>query len=391
MNDDLDNSRLLDVHKWSDYPGLLEITKKLFSTLYLKGDPDWDNGYYRTLRVVLTDLFDLHHKDLYAWIAFHKNNNAFQKLGRYNKIHITRTYLNGVIDVLERLKYIEIVPGFNDRREGGSSRLSRMRPTSKLIALFDEIATPEQPVFSRSDCEELLIMRDDKKADIEYDDDIVTDRMRMILNNYNKLLHKAFIDLDMTGYDGDYEMDRYRSTLKITHKNKFDKKGNPLITKIDMNNRRVRRVFNDSSWEHGGRFFGGWWQSLPRGLRNRIVIGKHLRETVEIDFRAIHIVLLYAMKGIRRYSIVDSGQDWDDPYSLPGFGSDEDERDQFRNLFKLIMLVMLNAGNRTKAVQAIKKKIRDFNNNEIALYPPNAKECVTAAIDALVERHSAIS
>lgn len=50
----------------------------------------------------------------------------------------------------------------------------------------------------------------------------------------------------------------------------------------DVGQRRLRRVFNDGSWERGGRFYGGWWQSVPSDLREFIRINGE--EVVELDF-----------------------------------------------------------------------------------------------------------
>ena len=108
----------------------------------------------------------------------------------------------------------------------------------------------------------------------------------------------------------------------------------------------VRRIYNRSSFDWNGRFFGGWWQRMPKQYRNGIQINGS--QTCEIDFAAIHIVLLYAIEG------VDYWQERKiDPYLLDGF----DESPEIRNLLKAIVLVAVNAKDRAQAVNALRHKI----------------------------------
>ena len=50
--------------------------------------------------------------------------------------------------------------------------------------------------------------------------------------------------------------------------------------------------FNNESFEDGGRFYGGWWQSIPSEYRKYISLNGDL--TIEMDYSSIHIHLLYA-------------------------------------------------------------------------------------------------
>ena len=36
--------------------------------------------------------------------------------------------------------------------------------------------------------------------------------------------------------------------------------------------RTVRRIFNNGSFEEGGRFYGGWWERVPSRYRPQITI-----------------------------------------------------------------------------------------------------------------------
>ena len=41
---------------------------------------------------------------------------------------------------------------------------------------------------------------------------------------------------------------------------------------IDFTKRMLYRPFNNGSFEEGGRFYGGWWQSVPKEFRPSITI-----------------------------------------------------------------------------------------------------------------------
>ena len=59
---------------------------------------------------------------------------------------------------------------------------------------------------------------------------------------------------------------------------------------------RLYRVFNNGSFDEGGRFYGGWWQNLPSEYRQFITINGHT--TSEYDYSAPSILaMLYAELG----------------------------------------------------------------------------------------------
>ena len=63
---------------------------------------------------------------------------------------------------------------------------------------------------------------------------------------------------------------------------------------ITQQDKFVRRIFNNSRWDEGGRYYGGWWQRCPKTYRENIVfdgVG-----TAEIDFSGIHIVIFMPKK-----------------------------------------------------------------------------------------------
>ena len=43
-------------------------------------------------------------------------------------------------------------------------------------------------------------------------------------------------------------------------------------TPIDVTQKRLRRIFNNGSFQQGGRFYGGWWQNIPKLCDNKTFI-----------------------------------------------------------------------------------------------------------------------
>ena len=88
------------------------------------------------------------------------------------------------------------------------------------------------------------------------------------------------------------------------------------------------RVFNRSSFNLGGRLYGGWWQMIPSVHRPKIMIDGY--PTREIDFSSMQIAMLYAQAGHSMQG---------DAYELPGIEPNKNNR----KAIKKIILSMINA------------------------------------------------
>ena len=104
----------------------------------------------------------------------------------------------------------------------------------------------------------------------------------------------------------------------------------------------LHRVFNIESFDCGGRFYGASHLELPKEIRKRhITINRN--PTVELDYAALHIRMLYHLIGIPYM---------DDPYTVL---CDSDEE---RKIFKLAQLIAINALDEKKAIMAIRNEFR---------------------------------
>jgi len=64
---------------------------------------------------------------------------------------------------------------------------------------------------------------------------------------------------------------------------------------LNFANVALRRIFARGRMDRGGRFYGGWWQTIPKDYRRYITING--RPTVEVDFSEIHPTMLYLLHG----------------------------------------------------------------------------------------------
>jgi len=96
----------------------------------------------------------------------------------------------------------------------------------------------------------------------------------------------------------------------------------------------LRRMFTRNKFDHGGRFYGGWWQNIPAKYRRHIVIGDQL--TVECDYSGIAMRCLYAREGFTNIP--------DDPYDIGLNYVDSD--DPRRSIVKEYINAMLNDESR---------------------------------------------
>jgi len=118
-----------------------------------------------------------------------------------------------------------------------SSRTSRMRGKKKLFELIKRHEVTSQMVerHPNTECIILRDVNDNKKIQIEYEDTNETRSMRSVLVDYNNLLRRTHIDIPHVPEEGIITSKGYK--VLISDHEKF-----------------VRRVFNNGSFQEGGRF-----------------------------------------------------------------------------------------------------------------------------------------
>ena len=179
---------------------------------------------------------------------------------------------------------------------------------------------------------------------VEYETTKHTEEMAEVVRAYNTLLAKTFIDIP----------DMNKPMLEIKDKNS----GKTRYVNITHHGKFTHRVFNNSSWDQGGRFYGGFWQQIDQILRGAIRLNDS--STVEIDFSGLHVILAYAKEGIDYWATTD-----EDPYNIPIEGIEYP--DHARDVVKQLTLLAFNASDEPSLFKAFRSEF-DYKNIQCAIH-----------------------
>ncbi len=329
LNNGLENFCHFDIHLWSNSVHVQRVVDHIYREIkYLEGNFSKKEAVKkRHIHTIILNLYTNWTVSPEMYTAYHRRKGSYRPADRYNSLHISFTTVQ-IVDGLETLGYLESRMGFYDRRVNGHSRASRMRATPKLIHLMHSEYAVQPTMISTAPNRESIILRkpnhEGKKLDIEYTDTELTNQMRRDLNKYNSLIQKIHLDINC-----------YKDILA--------ERG----SKIDLTKRFVRRIFSNGRWDHGGRFYGGWWQNLESEYRKEIII--NYEPSIELDYSGLHIAILYTLEGIDF-----EAEGYPDPYSLP----DIRPSSALRRLLKTVLLTALNADNLRATVQAVQNEIQ---------------------------------
>ena len=208
-------------------------------------------GGYRTTRVtnlkmLLANLISNHFTDPDLFTAVALNNNFYNPKSRYNSQGIGKSFIS-LVKAMADDGWLEFHRGFLDR-SSGKSRRSRIKPTHKLLELLEKLEALSRLVAYAPNTE-CIILRNEDKQEIDYKDTdlkqinldhklIDASDLRKNLTAYNNLLHKTPID-------------------HSTYPNEGVAMKDGRIFKINPTDKFVRRIYNHSSFEWNGRFYGG--------------------------------------------------------------------------------------------------------------------------------------
>ena len=242
-----------------------------------------------TLEAVVMDLFVAAKTAPSTWLAYPRRKGAYGGPSRYRNPQVTYKSVLAVVDFLlaeglargtrgsYRREEIAWEPGQIAR--SGSGYRSRLIATEALIDLLEtEYGLSLAEVGHRAEREVIILKgaRTRPRAPaplLDYADTAETDRMRSRLRDINRRLAAADIRLSPEG-------------LRLAR---------AADLRPDLGARTLYRVFNNGSFRLGGRFYGGFWITLPKEIRRHLLIDGE--PVVELDFKALHPRLCYALSG----------------------------------------------------------------------------------------------
>jgi hypothetical protein len=238
-----------------------------------------------------------------AWLAVSFSKQILGRKDRYRAAALTET-LPAVVQHMSspEMEFIEMKKGVRNPFEPMLSRQTVIRAGKRLRDRIHEHKLVLDD-FRLDKTQEIIILKDAKEdlwdtgEWLQYDDTEQTNVYRHELSRINDWIEQA--DIDYAPY---YETN----------------------TVVDTNDRRLRRYFNNNSFEYGGRLFGGFWQHMTRHMRQGIVIDG--MDTVTLDYGQMIARVLYGYAGVPF--------DFNDAYRIPGL---ESCRDGVKKVFSAML------------------------------------------------------
>lgn len=290
----LELSRPLDVNRWSDYPALNDCLSDLVAEIEArearkrKRSGKDAKRLRDAVRCLVLDLYVAWRTSPELEIGIQLGNAHYTKRTRYRALFIKYNSFMAAYYGLRDLGYLKVLrPGFNDPTTG-KGFATRITASEKLIDLLTGKSCLTLAAIGRRthDGDETIILRDPAKKPLEYDDTDETNEMRLDLARINGHLQKHWIDLDIS----DAEFDKLQKRMSADYQ-----LGDREDVAIDFTRRSLVRIFNNGDWQQGGRFYRGWWQSVPKEYRRHVTIND--KRTVEVDYSGLHPALMYAEVG----------------------------------------------------------------------------------------------
>ena len=209
----------------------------------------------------------------------------------YSKKKYGYKNIKKVIDALKDKDFIKIKLGSEYAK-----RVTRISPSNILITKFKRIGFKWRHYTYDSNTE-IIILRDkinSKKITLPTPKSKQINKHRNNLNKINKELTTHCIALDL---DDNALAEVEKELIENSQKDKEYKfwKENVHYS-LNFSLVSLRRIFSNNNIKLGGRFYGGWWQSLPGKFRPHITIDGY--KTSEVDFSTMSLRLLYAKENI---------------------------------------------------------------------------------------------
>lgn len=278
------------------------------------------NRFRLCIRAICLDLFVAMRADAELCVGIRRDNTGLSKNAAYPDFVSPRPFIAALDGLIDAGYVLQVTLG-----NEASGQSSRIKATHKLHDKLSFCIENAADIVDATDPIRLKVGKQGKpKKFLHYEDDTDTLRWRANLCRINDNNARYAVKLDISP--------KVRTALEVTRLAEAQEEARvsrePIqYQRIDINRIRLHRVFNSSDWTEGGRFYGPWWQSVPRAYRRHITINDKL--TCEHDFSSLHLRLLYAAVGA-------PVPNHDDPYSSP-YG------EAHKSAVKKAFNVMLNA------------------------------------------------
>lgn len=234
--------------------------------------------------------------------------------------------LRKLIDLMDKRRWLKTTRGLK-KKPGVTGTYSTFSATNLLIEKCRELGISHETLID--DNAPVLILRDDKKESVYYRA-IEHKEMILAVKAFNAFIKEQTLELNVT--DEQWQ----ELVVAVLHVEDEDDDENELRLLPNFHATSLRRIFNNSDWHQGGRFYGGWWQRVPSKWRDFVRINGEA--TVELDYSGFLTRAIYHSKGLEYL---------DDPYDVAPIyeiaGQHGIEKEVVRTRIKLATNILINA------------------------------------------------
>lgn len=347
-NNSVWNSRPLDVHRWSEFSSVNDFVSLLWDRYVSDNDLSVPSNRGRSsnqspknqFKVLLLDLYVCWTEDPDKYVGISLGNKHWRPTSRYNSLHLSKKIKLFLVWLIAE-GLVERRSHWHSLKSPINNRCGRYRASEALIQIFRGVGfcshdirvyEGKETVILKAVVEGADLDDDQKSVPIEYEDTVYTKHIRDRLSRYNTLLNETHVDI------ATLEDPIVKFVIR-----RGNRKGQSTTLQINQSNKFVRRIFNRGSWECHGRIYGGWWQQVGETYRRDIFIDGN--PTVEVDFKALHVSLLFCKVGAPTLK---------DPYVLDEVALDGVDAATQRQWVKSLVLCAINAKTEAAAYSAFR-------------------------------------
>lgn len=285
-------------------------------------------------------------------LAVPHHPNAY-KAGDENKINeVGYKVILSIIDAMDALGWIERVMGHRTSEDAGET--TELRASGALLEEFKKAGISWQEMEPISD---VIVLRNyDENTKKKYKQAIpksdAARKMATNLKKINKFLSRQAICLLLSNKSferlgGEMTFGERKTLYDFNYQGKYPRY-------LDFTMTQLRRIFSRDSMKLGGRFYGGWWQFIPKKYRVHITI--NYLPTVEVDYSGLHPLMMYHLDGLTPPE--------GDMYDI-GIWKTEAERERKRPIVKEFFNAIVNDEFGDYKMSKESKKILGMSNKEL--------------------------
>jgi hypothetical protein len=263
----------------------------------------------------------------------------------------TPVYGQHFIDILDLLQSLELITQVTKgyRYSKRASQPTTVRP-NEAVSHYLPLGSTPWDWFRYEKEPEVIILKKTKDIDnddasplINYTDTHRTKQWRQEIKVINTWLTEAPITI----------VEDAQRPLSL------DKFGQP----VEPYRRPLRRVFNNGSWNAGGRLYGSFWMTMERDERFRAIRIED-EEIANVDYSSLYPRLAYVRAGADQHE--------GDIYDVTGDGSC---RDGWKTLINALLFT--------------NRPLRNWPKDTLQAFPPGTR--LRDAIAAIKQRHAPIA